>query len=417
MASTNNTGFRLALKPGLPYNFTINWGDGIEESYNFTTGNTSTEATRGVSHRYKIPNIYQISIRENVVGGFPGLNYTTTGVQFLSYDAVKLVNVDRWSKNTFGGMANEIENMFFNCKNLQLTATDSAGVFRNIVDFDKAWLGCTSLNNFPLIDTSSGQSFIQTWENCTSLTNFPQLSPVNAKNFFRTWYNCTGLTGFSPVDMRNAETIQTAWYNCTNLRTFPNICLSSAGRAFGSTGQPAAQGTQSAWENCTSMRIFETTAFDQAVEFNRTWYNCTALTSFPVIYMPKALTLYKTWQLCTSLRNFPLIDTTSVNNSMHGAWADCTSLTDFPSINLRNAWDFGWTWYRNINLSSFSPLSLSSGRVFYKTWMENYRLKYFKVTNYFLYWYPISFFMFSISSLSNELFSLDIDSLTLSKTF
>jgi len=76
-------------------------------------------------------------------------------------------------------------------------------VFSGITNFQQAWVGCSSLTSFPLINTSSGTSFYEAWAFCSSLTSFPANffnnwvgNPV-ANCFLNTWLNCTKLTAQS----------------------------------------------------------------------------------------------------------------------------------------------------------------------------------------------------------------------------
>jgi hypothetical protein len=71
-------------------------------------------------------------------------------------------------------------------------------------NFNAAWLSCSSLTSFPLINTAAGTIFTSAWQGCTSLTSFPAL------NFSSAATTTTASTGLA-----------SAWQGCTALTTFP----------------------------------------------------------------------------------------------------------------------------------------------------------------------------------------------------
>jgi len=70
----------------------------------------------------------------------------------------------------------------------------------NVIDFQLAWVSCSSLTSFPGIDTSSGISFNQTWNGCSGLTSFPAIDTSKGTNFANLWNNCSNLICISEVN-------------------------------------------------------------------------------------------------------------------------------------------------------------------------------------------------------------------------
>ena len=153
--SSGSTQFTLPLDSGKTYNFTIDWGDG-----------GSTEVITNTSSGF--PNIthtfiggagtYDISITENVVGGFPTIFFNNAG------DRLKLLQLKQWGTNKWI----TLNSSFYGCSNLTITATDEATADTgSVTDFYGTWADCTGLTSFPLINTSSGTNFTITWVGCS----------------------------------------------------------------------------------------------------------------------------------------------------------------------------------------------------------------------------------------------------------
>ena len=84
---------------GPGYNYNVNWGDGH-----------SSTATGNISHTYKDPGIYTVSI----TGTFPRIYFDGTG----SKD--KIIEISQWGANTWESM----NGAFRGCINMNITATD-----------------------------------------------------------------------------------------------------------------------------------------------------------------------------------------------------------------------------------------------------------------------------------------------------
>ena len=132
-------------------------------------------------------------------------------------------------------------------------------------EFGAAWVGCSSLTSFPMIDTSKGVNFYGAWRDCSKLTEFPQLNVSKGTNFEEAWRGCRSLTSFPPLDLSSGTNFTNTWRECSSLTSFPALDLSNG------------------------------------TDFTRTWGDCTSLTSLPALDLSNGTDLYDTLSNCTSL--------------------------------------------------------------------------------------------------------------------
>jgi hypothetical protein len=101
------------------------------------------------------------------------------------------------------------------------SARGAAADFGGVSNFSFGWRNRSDLRDFPVIDTSSGTSFVDTWRSCTGLTSFPLLDVSSGQSFLRAWQQCSSLTSFPLLDVSSGTTFQDAWRLCSSLTTFP----------------------------------------------------------------------------------------------------------------------------------------------------------------------------------------------------
>jgi len=210
--------------------------------------------------------------------------------------------------------------------------------FGSVTNFTDGWRNCRTIATFPLIDTSSADSFFRTWNSCESLISFPELDSSSVTSYRQAWQNCSSLTSFPLINTSSGTDFRNTWQSCSSLTSFPLIDTSS-GTNFSQT-----------WYNCTSLTSFPLINTSLGENFFYSWGNCSSLTSFPAINTSSATAMRLTWFGCTSLTSFPLLDTSLVQD-FRNTWHNCSSLTSFPA-NFFDNW---------------SPASLIS-QVFNLTW-------------------------------------------------
>lgn len=383
--STSNKSFVLPLFFGATYNFTVDWGDGTTEVITTSANPTHTYASTGT---------YSVAITENVVGGFPQIQFGA------ALDCQKVLAITKWGDVTWHSM----QGAFAGCINLVITATDAATAKTGAVtsffqafdgcsaltsfplldtsagtQFTYAWRDCSSLTSFPLLDTSAGTHFVNSWDHCIGLTSFPLLDTSSGIDFSYAWFECTGLTSFPLLDLSSATTLYATWYDCRALTAFPLLTLSSV------------TDFRYAWSHCSALTSFPLIDTSAGIEFGEAWSSCSGLTSFPLIDTSHGLRFVAAWAVCDHLTTFPQLDTsagtdftqawaactgltsfplldTSSGLSFHAAWHGCTGLTSFPLIDTSHGTDFFGAWYHCLNLTSFPHLDTDAGTSFKFTW-------------------------------------------------
>jgi surface protein len=127
--NTDNTGVSSANQFIIPtlgsgYDFEVDWGDGVIETYTGSPGN--------ITHTYSSVGIYDISID----GQFPWIRFNNSG------DKSKLINIKQWGDILW----NNFDNAFYGCNNLVISATDTPNL-SNVTNMSNAFQNCSSINN------------------------------------------------------------------------------------------------------------------------------------------------------------------------------------------------------------------------------------------------------------------------------
>lgn len=161
----------------------MDWGDNTRQIFKGTTSSIASQA--GLTKTYSAAGTYQVSITENVAGGFPKPFFDAFRNNDSNNDALKVRNIIRWGNVTFSDLAYS----FSECRNLQIAATDHPTSKLNLVtDLNSAWYNCTNLTTFPQIDTSNVTNFNSTWYNCINITNFPLLNMNKMSDGFNCFF-------------------------------------------------------------------------------------------------------------------------------------------------------------------------------------------------------------------------------------
>jgi surface protein len=214
-------------------------------------------------------DVSRITVFASIFGNCPNFNQpldnwdtssaTIIGGLFLGCTSFNQ-NVNNWDVSkvtTFGDF--QYFGVFEGCTNFNQPLDNwntSSGI-----QFRQAWLGCSSLTSFPLLNVSSGTNFFQAWLNCTSLTSFPLLNVSSGTNFGNAWRSCTSLTTFPPnmFDTVTATNFTNAFLlTALNETSIDNILVSintantsngtfnqSGGSAPSSTGEAAIDALRS----------------------------------------------------------------------------------------------------------------------------------------------------------------------------
>lgn len=344
--SANNQ-FRIPVDPTRSYNYTVDWGDTVVDVI------VDPAPSVDVTHTYAAAGTYEISITENVAGGFPTILFGAIG----GTDALKCIELTQWGTNAWATFYRS----WFNCQNMIITATDHATLsIAAVTNMSYAWVNCISLTSFPLIDTSGVTTFALAWQNCWSLTSFPLINTSSATNIASAWYGCSGLTSFPLIDTSSVTNFYYSWFNCSSLTSFPLIDTS------------LATSLESTWDGCSSLLSFPLINTSSVTNFVRTWFNNSSLTSFPLIDTSSGINFSQTWAENNLLASFPSINTSSgifFSWTWHGCWAlDVFPLLDFSNMtdgtNMFSEDTLNPTSYSNI-LESLADNNLNVGVTFH----------------------------------------------------
>ena len=189
--TTPNETITIPTHPDETYNYEVDWeGLGVFE-----------EPTTTGTHTYSEPGDHTIRIR----GTFPRI-YFNDGPE-----KDKIQSIDQWGTKEWTSM----ENAFFGCSNLQITATDAPNL-SNVTDLSEMFKGATSMNAASLMDWdvsnvtdmtglfSGATAFNQplnTWDisNVTDMANMLDNSGLSTDRYSDT------LEGWSQLESLNAE--------------------------------------------------------------------------------------------------------------------------------------------------------------------------------------------------------------------
>ena len=122
---------------GAGFDFTVEWGDAVVESYQGSPGN--------ITHQYSSPGIYDIKIS----GLFPHIRFANGG------DRRKITKIKQWGDVVWGSF----NDAYNGCQNLDITALD-APILTSVIDMFSAFRNCTKADfginhNFNVWDMSN----------------------------------------------------------------------------------------------------------------------------------------------------------------------------------------------------------------------------------------------------------------------
>jgi len=208
--------------------------------YDITTSDGYTATGVTGNHTITFPSAGEYEVK--ISGSFPYIKFAGGG------DRLKLLEIKNWG---IYGIGSSTQNEAFeNCTNLTISATDGGEGFANVANFGfniftGAFIGCASMTNFPVINTSGGVDFRGSWYN-SGITSFPTLDFSNAKSFQDAWRNCSSLVSFPLVNFSSVDGtgisagFQNAWFDCSSLTTIPvglfdGVLATNFSNTFGNT--------------------------------------------------------------------------------------------------------------------------------------------------------------------------------------
>lgn len=411
--SSDTKSFILPLDGASTYNFTVNWGDASTPEV--ITANTD------VTHEYATAGTYTVSISENVVGGFPAIYFNAAG------DCLKVMAISAWGTNTWASF----NNAFNGCANLTITAIDAATAgTAAVLDFSFAWMNCTSMTTFPVINMRAMTAGPGCFDGCPltlaaysaiiidlennsnqsvsfgASLSFYGASAAGSHNvlkYARTW-NISDL-GVDPDASLDAfrMTIDTTKGNASKTFVLPlNDSLtyyfavawgdgvieivSNASTGFPSISHTYANhGTYAVsilymfpaiYFNGGGDRL-KVTALNQWGliqwgSFNNAFNGCANMViiaeDYATAVMSAVIDFSHAWEGCSSLDSFPLLPAAGNGNDYSYAWKGCTGIATFPLMDFTRTYNLAHAWEGCTGLISFPLIEPSQVSDFRSTW-------------------------------------------------
>lgn len=169
LVKTDNAGTSASDQFTIPtigsgYNYDVDWGD----------GNTSAGVTGNITHTFPTAGNYVVKIS----GAFPRIYFNNGG------DRRKLLEVQNWGNIAWTNM----ENSFYGCENMTITATDAPDL-SSIINMNRMFQGAASFNqNINHWDVSNVAYMIATFWQATAfnqpLDNWDVSSVISTNSMF-----------------------------------------------------------------------------------------------------------------------------------------------------------------------------------------------------------------------------------------
>lgn len=169
---------------------------------------------------------------------YNGDRITTANLTDISYLFINCDTLESFPFTLNAVQGLDATGLFKNCKVLQVTADNLAGLQGYIQDMDYGFYNCNGIESIPAITfVSDGNAYDYShlFNNCTNLKEVGALTNMNAKDVRHIFYNCNNLrhcpefVNFS-TDMMKTENFDNTetgslFYNCFSLRTIPEEFL------------------------------------------------------------------------------------------------------------------------------------------------------------------------------------------------
>ncbi len=291
--------FTLPLRNISTYDVTIDWGDASEDT--ITTYNDAS-----LTHTYTSADTYTVTVTANQAA-FGQIYFNGGG------DRLKIKEISQWGSVLEW---DELLVAFFNCTNLDVTATD-AGNFLGVTSLSSAFRG-SATTSFAAQDFSNATTFAYAWADNSLMTTFGLIDCSSGTNFEGTWRDNVLLASFPLIDTSSGQLFEYCWEGNSTYTSFPLLDMSSATDLLG------------AWSGNSGLLSFPLIDTGLCENFIFTWLNCSSLTTFPAINCSSSNTLSSTWSGCSGLTSFGSINSTGVN-IFANTWNGCGVFTSFPT--------------------------------------------------------------------------------------
>lgn len=191
----------------------------------------------------------------------------------------------------------------------------------NVTEMAACFMECTKLKSIPKLNTSKVTNMNGCFEGCISLPTIPLIDTSEVTTMINCFRGCSNLTTIPLLDTSNVISMDDCFAYCTSLTTIPELDLNNA------------ISLMACFWGCTSLTTISLKNTNTVGSFNGTFSGCTSLISIPELNTKNANTLWQCFRNCTSLTTLP--EELNLENviEMHECFEGCTNLTTIPKLN------------------------------------------------------------------------------------
>jgi len=413
----DNTSNYVALAVTCTGGYTVDWGDGVVESFasaataqhNYVYANVSAGSTSTLGYRQAIVtitsttgtnsfSIIDLQKKFTYVPVLPkysskwldiavGSTQLTTLTLGAATTIVNQAMLEQFSLISCGANFT-FSNLFAQCFKLQsVPVFNTTNITLATIDCNSMFYQCYELTTVPSsIDFTKHNNFFQMFDSCRSLIYFPAInSPNNTLTRFM-FNGCTRLRAIEPFNVSLVTNAQNMFAGCTSLQYVPNLnfstllttctsmfanCRSLVTAPFFNTFNVTA--AINMFSGCWALTSIPAYDWRKVVFFSNIFIDCRSMINFPDIVLAAATDLSGTFSGCLSMITSPNMTGTNLVTNMTSMFNSCTNL-----VNVRV---FDTSSVTNMSTAFNGCSSLRSAPVFYAPNVNNISNMFLNCTN------------------------------------
>lgn len=275
---------------------------------------------------------------------YVGVTAMTAGLDFSTCPTLQAVVGTAWTAGfqTF-------QNMFLGCSSLQTIPLldTSAGA-----NFQAMFSGCSSLLSVPLLNMAGGGPCTNMFLNCSSLKTIPLLNTAAVTNFTTMFSGCASLLSIPLLKIAVIGANLTGMFSsCSSLKTIP-LLNTAASTTF-----------TSMFSGCVSLQTIPLLNTAAGTSFAGMFQACTALQSIPLLNTAAGTSFQSMFQSCSALKSIPLLNT-AAGTTFQSMFQGCSSLQNVPLLNTAAGLSFASMFNACISLATIPLLNTAAGTNF-----------------------------------------------------
>ena len=167
---------------------------------------------------------------------------------------------------------------------------ETVEIVSNISNASYLFFGCSSLQQVPALDTSSGTNFSYMFQNCYALQFVPALNTALGTNFTAMFYGCSSLQFVPVLDTSSGTNFTAMFQNCYALQFVP-VLDTSSGTNFSYM-----------FQNCYALQFVPVLDTSSGTNFSYMFQNCYALQTVPALDTSSGTNFSYMFQNCYALQ-------------------------------------------------------------------------------------------------------------------